>query len=165
MGKNSVLGMTIFAMLLPISVFYGTDSGFSFTIAIGLFYAYLRFDILILTIDTFGIFEFKDITGETSFFSQDSWEGMFGTDDGQTMMILWAATLGLAALGLLITMFDPKTGGIFILLAAFTSIGFAVMGYMALDDVYGGLLDVYPIPIGALFYLIAGIMGLKTEEF
>ena len=166
MGKNGVLGLTFFAMILPISIFHITDTGASLTVAVGLFYSYVRIDFLGWTVDSFGILEFSDIGGETSFFSQDSWESMFGVDDGQTLMILWAVTLALAALGFIITTFDPKTGGIFILLAAFSSIAFAVMGYLAYDDFYSGYdVTIYPIPIGALFYLIAGIMGLKTEEF
>ena len=166
MGKNTVLGLTIFAMALPISIFHVTDTGGSLTYVVGLFYSYLRLDFGILTIDSSGILEFSDITGDTSFFSQEAWETIFGTDDGQTMMILWAVTLALAALGLIITTFDPKTGGIFILLAAFSSIAFAIMGYLALDDMWSGFdLTIYPIPVAALFYLIAGIIGLRTAEF
>ena len=166
MGKSAVMGLTIFAMVLPISVFHITDGGGSLTYVIGLVYAYLRFDLGPWTIDEFGILEYSGISGDTSFFSQDAWENVWGADDGQTMMILWAATLALAALGLLITTFDPKTGGIFVLLAAFSSIGFAIVGYLALDDMWSGYdVSIYPIPIAALFYLIAGIMGLRTEEF
>jgi len=80
------------------------------------------------------------------------------------MMILWAATLALVALGFLITFFDPKTGGIFLILAAIAGFAFTLMGYTVLDDNLGAA-TIYPIPIGALFLLIAGLIGLRTEEF
>ena len=164
MGKSSVLGLTIFAMMLPLSVFYISDGG-TWTWVIGLFYAYFRFSNG-TSISDFGIMEYpSDFVSETSFFSQDAWEQVWGTDDGQTMMILWAVTLALVALGFIITTFDPKTGGIFILLASFAGFAFAFMGYTVLDDQLGAGVTIYPIPIGALFLLIAGIMGLKTEEF
>lgn len=164
MGKSAVLGLTIFAMILPISVFYVSDGG-SWTWVIGLFYAYFRLSNG-TSLSDFGIVEYpSDFYSETSFFSQDAWEEVWGTDDGQTMMILWAATLALVVLGFIITTFDPKTGGIFLLLASFAAFAFAFMGYSVLNDQIPGDVTVYPIPIGALFLLIAGIISLRTEEF
>jgi hypothetical protein len=170
MGKNSVLGLTIFAMVLPISVFYVDFNGLDATWVIGLFYAYFRvsagFGPVTVSADEYGILEYPDVGyTERSFFSVDAWKEVWGADDGQTMMILWAATLALVALGFLITFFDPKTGGIFLILAAIAGFAFTLMGYTVLDDNLGGAATIYPIPIGALFLLIAGLIGLRTEEF
>lgn len=171
MGKNTVLGLTIFAMALPISIFHITDTGASITYIVGLFYSYFRasaaFGPFTLSVSDSGILEFPDMDGtysETSFFSQDAWEQVWGTDDGQTMMILWAATLALAALAFIIAIFDPKTGGIFLIFAAISSLAFTILGYTVLDDLFAGG-TIYPIPVATLFFLIAGIIALRTEEF
>ena len=169
MGKSAILILTIIAMGLPISVFHITGDylgvDYDDTMVLSLFWSYERYNIGGLEDSDSGILEFPSENGDSSFFSQDAWDD-YWEENGQQMMILWAATLALALLGFILLFFNSKNSGIFLILAAITSLAFTIRGYLIIDDVLSPVdPTIIPIPLAAIFFLIAGIMALKTEEF
>ncbi len=77
---------------------------------------------------------------------------------GDIEFYVYLASFALAVLGLLVMLGSSKGGAILFLLAGLATLGLTILTY---SDYNVGTITVYPIPIGAIFLLLAGIVGAR----
>lgn len=81
---------------------------------------------------------------------------------GNTELYCYLASFGLAVLGLLVFLGNPKGGSYLFLLAGLVNIGLLLLVYSNIEEFFqlpnaAG----YPIPVGAIFLLLAGLLGRR----
>lgn len=173
MGKAIVI---IFAavslILLPISFYYVGDTSVDppdYTIEIqGNFYDANIGDFF----GDAGFTFFKFSNSGSVIFTPDAWnnaftsEAVFGMATGTFMLILWYVGMGVALVGIVVAIFKPKISGIFFTLSAL-AYGFqGIVWYLGMAAAYSGSPEVtlFPIPLGALFFLVTAIVAFTTKK-
>jgi len=77
---------------------------------------------------------------------------------GDIEFYVYLASFALAVLGLLVMLGSSKGGAILFLLAGLATLGLTILTY-SIHNV--GTITVYPIPVGAILLLLAGIVGVR----
>lgn len=179
--KNIATGIAVLALILPISIFQVSKESidYSQTIIIGVFYVYESVKLHGSSLSGFGFLQFPEETSTypptyyepKSLFHEEAWEAKWAFAEGGEMWLLWQITFITAIVGTLMIAFKVtekfppkaknhmKIGGIFLLIAAITSLAFTIIGYQVLGDLY----QVSAIPISTFFFLLAAIIAFRIE--
>lgn len=173
MGKAIVI---IFAavslILLPMSFYYIGDTSIDppdYTIEI-------QGNIYDANIGDFfgesGFSFFKLSPSGSVIFSPNAWnaaftsETVFGMPAGTFMMILWYIGMGVTLIGIVVSIFKTKISGIFFMLAAI-AYGFqGIVWYLGMNAEFSSSpeVTVFPIPLGAIFFLATAIVAFTTKK-
>ncbi len=173
MGKAIVI---IFAavslVLLPMSFYYIGDTSIDppdYTIEI-------QGNLYDVNIGDFfgdaGFSFFKFSSSGSVIFTPAAWnaaftgEAVFGMPAGTFMMILWYVGIGMASIGIVVAFFKPKISGIFFSLAALAYLFQGIVWYLGMTAEFSSSpeVTVFPIPLGALFFLVTAIVAFTTKK-
>lgn len=152
MGRNAGFFLGLLGLILPGYLFYMQYQRFSatntFLIAQGFFYTlgYLR--------DPTGGDEIYLRWISSEWLTPENW-------GGNTEFYLYLASFALAVLGLLVILGSGRGGAFSFLLAGLANLGLLLLVYSNLVDYSSLATRPYPIPVGAIFLLLACIVGMR----
>jgi len=81
---------------------------------------------------------------------------------GNTELYIFLASFGLAVLGFLVFLGNSKGGAYLLILAGLANLGLLLLRYSNIEEIFQlpGATG-YPIPVGAIFLLLAGLLGSR----
>lgn len=168
LGKALVIIFAAVSLILvPVSLLYVADTSVipaDYTLEFqGRFY-----DAKIGAEQGFGFFKF--LTPGTSIFSPAAWNQAFpsapimGLATGTLMMILWYVGMGMLVVGIIVAFFKLKLSSLFFGLALVADVLQPVFWYLGMRAENPPNTKYFPIPISAIFILVAIIIALTSKK-
>lgn len=152
MGRSAAIVLGLLGLILPCFLFY-LEWEFLVTVTIYIFQGF------------FYRFTYEQpATGDTKttleWISQDwlkpePW-------GGDIEFYLYLASFGLAVLGFIVLLANARAGGFLLLLGGLANLGLLYLMYTNIEAIFKlpGVSG-YPIPVGAIILIIAGIIGMR----